>query len=60
MDAKALARLRRIEPVAKRKPAIKTIPQPQRQSYQDSVQHEIRLHELYLDIQKEVGDEDTR
>ena len=43
MDAKALFRLRRIEPIAKREPVIKTIPQPLRAVYQQSFQHVIRL-----------------
>ena len=43
MDAKALTRLRRVEPIAKRKPAIRTIPQPWRAVYQESYQHILRL-----------------
>ena len=46
MDTKALARLRRVEPIAKRKPAIKTIPQPLRAVYQESYQRVLSLKEI--------------
>ena len=43
MDQRTLARLRRAEPVAKREPVIRTIPQPLRAVYQQSFQHVLRL-----------------
>mgnify|MGYP001611459304 CR=1 FL=1 len=43
MDRKALARLRRVEPVAKRTPAIRTIDRPYRNVYQQSFQQTLRL-----------------
>ena len=43
MDRKSLARLRRVEPIAKREPVIRTLPQPLRRLYQESYQHVLRL-----------------